>query len=245
MMRKLTKFTATCALALAPCAAMADQSSLYDFITSTMGDIPVTDATYRDMNGDGGLEALVTTAQCNDDGCDWRAFSNGPDGPMEIGRSHGPDPKFSDTSGDTSVITSGGVVWAYTGQGQIFPWNSVLENIRSHEPDAQERQILADHFGFPADEMKVAIYDVALFGNGMNQHVAWISGFCCSGGTAGRAFAVLNGAGEILMSGYSQDIPRIYKDGAGGARIVANTPAGYALTHIAATDAAEPSSQNE
>lgn len=218
----------------APLAAQAADDPLYAFIEKAMGETPVTNAVYKDMDGDGRLEALVTTATCDADGCDWSLFSNTPSGPALVGNSHGPGAHFEATSGEGQVVVSGGVIWAYSGQGKMYPWNSALEPIRIRAATPGEREKLAKALRLPADEMKVDMYDLSLFGNGLNQHFGWIHGLCCRAGSAGYPFALLDGGGDVLVTGYSQDLPSVYRDDDGGAWIVANTPVGYQLTHVAA-----------
>lgn len=221
----------------APLAAQAENDPFYAFIEKTMGTTPVTNAVYKDMDGDGRLEALVTTANCDADGCDWSLFSSTPSGPALVGNSHGPDAHFEATEGGGEVVISGGVVWAYSGRGQMYPWDSALGPIQNRPASSDERNSLARALGIPAEKMDIEMYDVALFGNGLNQHVAWVRGLYSLAGDAGYPFALIDGGGKVIVTGYSRDVPMFYRDGEGGAWIVANTPAGYQMTHVAAKPA--------
>jgi len=222
---------------LATGAAHAADDGFYGFIKKTMGDTPVTDAVYKDMDGDGFLEALVTTASCNDDGCNWSLFSDAASGPALIGSSRGKDVHFEATAGKGQVVYSDGITWAYSGVGKMYPWNSLLQNVDGRAATVQERATLAAAFGYDASDavaMKVNVQDGALFKNGMTQHVAGISGLCCSMGDDGYPYAVLSGDGKVLTKGYSIDFPMIFRDWHGGVWVVTNHFDGPGLTHLKA-----------
>lgn len=229
----LTALTATAALAQEVGTPALDE--LQEILDTMPGASQVEDVVYFDMSNNGQVEALVKmNGNCDQGYCEWKLFAEREDGWQAVGGGFASSVEFEPTAGAGAVINADDITYAYSGGASIYMWGDLLQGQTPLEASNDEYALIGATTPYDqTSRIRLEKYELDLNGDEVPERIFLIAGLYYKVGQWGTPYAIFDANDELVLSGVSTDMPRIFpKSDAPGSVVIEVVPAGLRVSEI-------------
>ncbi|MBW3243552.1 hypothetical protein KUV57_12840 [Epibacterium sp. DP7N7-1] len=239
MLTRMLSATAISALTVtAGLAQESDTQALNDLqiiLDAMPGADQVSEVSYFDMSSNGQVEALVKmNGNCDQGYCEWKLFAEREDGWQAVGGGLASSVKFEPTEGSGAVINADDITYAYSGAETIYMWGDLLQGQTPQQANNDEYAMVGASTPYDqTSRIRLEKFELDLNGDDVPERIFLIAGLFYKVGQWGTPYAIFDANNELILSGVSTDMPKIFpKSETSGSVVIEVVPAGLRVSEI-------------